>query len=62
MEKALSNRVAIITGSGRGIGRAVALAMAQEGASIVTNDCDPEISEAVAKENTDSGSQASGIS
>jgi 3-oxoacyl-[acyl-carrier protein] reductase len=32
------NRVAIITGSGQGIGKAIALAFAQEGAKIAVND------------------------
>src|SRR5438128_10855582 len=35
---ALEGRVAIITGSGRGIGREHALLFAQEGAKIVVND------------------------
>jgi len=35
---ALKDRVAIVTGSGRGIGREHALAMAAEGAKIVVND------------------------
>ena len=38
MGDALKDRVAIVTGSGRGIGREHALAMAAEGAKIVVND------------------------
>src|SRR5437870_13765279 len=38
----LDDRVAIITGSGRGIGHATALRLAEEGAAIVVNDLDPE--------------------
>jgi NAD(P)-dependent dehydrogenase (short-subunit alcohol dehydrogenase family) len=34
----LEDKVAVITGAGRGIGRAIALCMAREGASIVVND------------------------
>jgi len=34
----LDNRVAIVTGSGRGIGRAIALELARQGATIVIND------------------------
>ena len=36
----LDGKVAIISGSGRGIGRAVALKLAYEGAKIVVNDLD----------------------
>jgi len=36
----LSNRVAIVTGSGRGIGREIALKLAEVGATVVVNDID----------------------
>lgn len=45
----LSNRVALVTGSGRGIGREIALKLAEVGAAIVVNDV-TEAAEAVAEE------------
>ncbi len=38
----LDGKVAIVTGSGRGIGAAIARKLASEGAAIVVNDLDPE--------------------
>jgi len=47
----LSNKVAIVTGSGRGIGRAIALKLAEIGAAVVVNDIgEAEPVESVAKE------------
>ena len=37
----LKDRVAVITGSGQGIGKAIAVAMAKEGAKVVTNNRSP---------------------
>lgn len=36
--KKLENKVAVVTGSGRGIGREIALLLANEGAKVVVND------------------------
>lgn len=46
----LKDRVAIITGGGRGIGRAYALRFADEGAKVVVADIIPENAQQVAKE------------
>ena len=41
MGKLLEGRVAVVTGSGQGIGRAIAIAFAQQGAKVITNNRKP---------------------
>src|SRR5829696_3241515 len=42
MSKTLEGKVALVSGSGRGIGREIALKLAREGARVVINDLDTE--------------------
>jgi 3-oxoacyl-[acyl-carrier protein] reductase len=54
----LEDRVAVITGAGRGIGRATAMRFAQEGAAVVVNDVDPEPAEETALAVKEAGGKA----
>ena len=54
----LDQKVAIVSGSGRGIGREIALRLAAEGASVVVNDLDAEPAEQTAADITSAGGKA----
>lgn len=54
----LEGKVAVVTGSGRGIGKAVALKLASEGALGVVNDVDEDLALAVAREIGDAAAVA----
>ena len=50
MDLNLRGKIAIVTGAGRGIGRAISLTFADEGAFVVVNDIDSSAAGEVAKE------------
>ncbi|HVD02188.1 MAG TPA: SDR family NAD(P)-dependent oxidoreductase [Candidatus Dormibacteraeota bacterium] len=54
-------KVAVITGSGRGIGAACATRLAEEGASVVVSDMDPKTTEETAARIASAGGRAKGI-
>lgn len=50
MKMRLGQKTVIVTGAGRGIGRAIALSLAKEGANIVVSDINLKEAKQVAKE------------
>jgi 3-oxoacyl-[acyl-carrier protein] reductase len=54
----LEGKTAIVSGSGRGIGRSIALTLAREGANVVVNDLDTAPAQAVVDEITAAGGNA----
>lgn len=50
MDLGIRDRVALVTGSGQGMGRGIALRLAEEGAHVVVNDVDHDRAKKVAQE------------
>ena len=58
MTRKLDNKVALVSGSGRGIGREIALKLAAEGARVVINDLDAAPAEQTVADIIAAGGQA----
>src|SRR5690606_13360836 len=58
MRMLLSGKCVVVTGSGKGIGRAAAIAMAREGARVVVNDVNREGADATVREIEQNGGKA----
>ncbi|MHC4223538.1 MAG: 3-oxoacyl-[acyl-carrier-protein] reductase [Planctomycetota bacterium] len=60
-EKSLEGQVAIVTGSARGIGRSIAMALAERGADVVISDIDEEQTKKTSEEINALGRRSLGI-
>ena len=58
MAISLDSKVAVVTGSGRGIGRAYASALAEAGCAVVINDIDADVAEETVRAITEAGGRA----
>jgi len=61
MDLGIKDRVAVVTGAGRRIGRQICLTLGQEGAKVAVNDVFQERADAVAEEIRRAGGQALGV-
>jgi 3-oxoacyl-[acyl-carrier protein] reductase len=61
MKYPLENKVAIVTGAGRGIGAAIAQTLAAAGARVAVNDLNPDRAEQIASNIRKAGGEAVGI-
>ncbi|MDY6907885.1 MAG: SDR family oxidoreductase [Chloroflexota bacterium] len=61
MDLGYKGKVAVISGAGRGLGRTIALTLAEEGATVAVNDFYLERAEEVAKEIKAKGGEAIGV-
>ena len=61
MDLGIKDRVAVVTGAGRGIGRQICLTLGQEGAKVAVNDVFQERADAVTEEIRRAGGRALGV-
>src|SRR5205823_1453743 len=61
MDLGIRDRVALVTGAGRGIGRQICLTLAEEGARVAVNDLFQERADETAKEIEHAGGKALGV-